>query len=53
MDAATITLITDVISKVGFPIFVAVWMLIYMNKTLKELTDSINRLATLIESRLK
>lgn len=53
MDPATVTLVTDVISKVGFPIFVAVWMLIYMNKTLKELTESINKLATLIETKLR
>ena len=60
MDPATIGVITsivniiaDFISRVGFPIFVAVWLLIYTDKTLKSLTESLNRLADLIEAKLK
>ncbi len=60
MDPATIVVITsvtnliaDFISRVGFPIFVAVWLLIYTDKTLKSLTVAIDHLADLIETKMK
>ena len=51
MESAVWELIKDGIASLGFPIFVAVYLLIHMKKTLKKLTDSIDNLIELIKSK--
>jgi len=38
------------IERVGFPIFVAVWILIVQNKAIEKLTVAINALTTAVNS---
>lgn len=40
--------IIQIISNVGFPIFVAVYMLIYMNKQQEDMKETINELKNAI-----
>lgn len=42
-------LATDFIASLGFPIFVAVYLLIYQKRTLEKLTDAINHLSEMVE----
>jgi hypothetical protein len=44
MDEATVGLATSFISSVGFPIFVAVWMLFKSSKDSAEMKAAINEL---------
>ena len=45
--------IIPLIGTVGFPIAVTIFLLIERSKTTKELTGAINKLALIIEARLK
>jgi len=45
----TVDLVVNVISNLGFPIFVAVYMLIYHTKALKELKEAIDNLTSAID----
>lgn len=49
MEQATLNMFTSFISQVGFPIFVAVWMLVRGSKDSRELRDAVNRLTSAIE----
>lgn len=42
MDIAVVDIIIRIISAVGFPIFVAVWLLIRTDTLLRKLTESID-----------
>lgn len=44
----TIQSITDVISSLGFPIFVAIYLLVYTRKTLKSLEKAVTKLTEAI-----
>lgn len=52
MDPATFDLITKLISSLGFPIFVAVWLLIRTDGLLKELKTTMESLKDVIEKNL-
>ncbi len=39
---------TRVISNLGFPIFVAVWMLVRTDKMIRDLSSAINRLSDVL-----
>ncbi len=45
MDPANAQTVTELISSVGFPIFVACWLLFRSDKILTNLTEAINELA--------
>ena len=44
MDTDILNLITNFVSSVGFPIFVAVWLLVRTDPLLRELTTTIREL---------
>lgn len=44
---------TQAISTVGFPIFVAVWYMVIGHKASQNHTESINKLANIIENNTK
>lgn len=48
----TVDIITKLISNLGFPIFVAVYMMIKSSKETEALTDAINTLSTKIDNVL-
>lgn len=48
-----VTEITQIISNLGFPIFISVYMITKLNGTLKELSDGINSLKILVENMQK
>ncbi len=50
MDPTIVTTVTTVISTVGFPIFVACWLLFRTDKTLAALTIAINELTRVVSS---
>lgn len=43
MDTATINIIKDLIATVGFPVFVALYLLIRMESVIKNLTNTISK----------
>jgi len=45
--------ITSLISTLGFPIAVTVWLLYERGRTIKELTKAINNLTLLIQEKVK
>lgn len=45
----TVELIIKVISNLGFPIFVAVYLLITQNRVIRDLQDAIEKLTIAIE----
>jgi len=49
MEKEAVDMIAGFISQVGFPIFVAVWMLVRGSKDSRELRDAVNSLRTAIE----
>ncbi len=44
MEAEIVDIITRVISTLGFPIFVAVWLLLRTDSLIRKLTESIDKL---------
>jgi len=44
---------TQIICSVGFPIAMAVYLIVVFNKTLNELRDAVLKLTTLIETMIK
>lgn len=48
MDAETVGLASDFISQVGFPIFVAAWLLLRSDRRTKDLTTAIRELTALV-----
>lgn len=48
----TVDIITKLISNLGFPIFVAVYMMIKSSKETEALTDAINTLSSKIDNAL-
>ncbi len=48
----TVDIITKLISNLGFPIFVAVYMMIKSSKETQALTDAINTLSNKIDNAL-
>jgi len=42
-------LFKELLASYGFPIFVAVYLLVVMNKTIKANTDAINKLNSTVE----
>jgi len=44
-----INLVKELISSVGFPIFVAVYMLVKSSKEIKQLTEMVEKLSVVIE----
>lgn len=44
--------LVNIISNVGFPIVVALYMIITMQKEIKYLTEAINRLETAIKEKM-
>jgi len=53
MDPATIDIATRLIGNLGFPIFVALWLLIRTDKLLRELTTVMNDLKDLVTAVLR
>lgn len=49
MDATLVDLITKLVSSLGFPIFVAVWLLLRTDKFLDKNTGAIDKLTTAID----
>ena len=49
MDDQVVDLISKLIGNLGFPIFVAVWLLIRTDKLLKNLTRAIDALKDVVE----
>lgn len=49
MDTNSLDIITKMISSLGFPIFVAVWMMIKNSKDTAEVKQAINELTTAIK----
>ena len=47
----TLPEVVTFIQGVGFPIFVAVYLLIFLNKTIKENTQALNNLAKFLEGK--
>jgi hypothetical protein len=43
--------VADFIGRVGFPVFVAVWLLVRSDKILRALTDAVTKLTAVLESR--
>ena len=41
----------NLISNLGFPIFVAIYLLVYQSKLTRELTEAIKHLSIVIESQ--
>jgi len=48
MDTATIDGISQMVSTLGFPIFVSAWLLIKGSQERQETNDALNRLTTAI-----
>ncbi len=48
MEKETVELATQAVSQLGFPIFVAVWLLVRSDKRTKELTTAIKELTRLV-----
>ncbi len=49
MDPASVDLVIKVISSLGFPIFVAIWLLVRTDKLLSENTKVLQDLKAVIE----
>lgn len=49
MDPETVDLITKVVSSVGFPIAVAVWLLVRTDALLREVRDAVRDLTTALK----
>lgn len=41
----------SLISNLGFPMFVAIYLLVYQSKLTRELTEAIKHITTVIESK--
>ncbi len=50
MTAETVDLATQLVSQVGFPIFVAVWLLVRSDRRTKDLTLAIRGLTHLVRA---
>lgn len=50
--AETVDLITRFIGNLGFPIFVAVWLLLRTDKLLRALTVSVDKLCDCIDTKV-
>lgn len=50
LDPNLVNLIADLISRVGFPIFVALWLLIRSDKIMLELRDAVKELKTYLQN---
>ncbi len=48
MTTEGVDLAAQLVSQVGFPIFVAVWLLVRSDKRTKELTTAVRELTTLV-----
>lgn len=48
MTSETVELATQFVSQLGFPIFVAVWLLVRSDKRTKELTTAIRELTHVV-----
>jgi hypothetical protein len=46
-----LTEVADFIGRVGFPVFVAVWLLARSDKILRALTDAVVKLTAVLETR--
>lgn len=53
MDPTTIDLVSRVIGSLGFPIFVAVWLLFRTDKLLRELTTALEDLKDCVTAALR
>lgn len=51
MDNNTFNLITQAIASLGFPIFVAIYLLTHMRTTIDRNTDAINQLIAYLKAR--
>lgn len=53
METEMVDLFLRVISQAGFPIFVAVWLLLKSDKQMEALTSAIEKMSALIEKCTK
>lgn len=53
MDPATVTLVTQVVGSLGFPIFVAVWLLLRTDKLLMELLTAVHNLPSAVADAVR
>lgn len=53
MDSQWVDIIVRVISQLGFPIFVAVWMILKTDRLLMEVRDVLTRLLEAIERKVQ
>ena len=51
MEMSVVDIIIKVISQLGFPIFVAVWLLIRTDRILRDLKDAVNALCDCIKNQ--
>lgn len=51
MDGNTIDLLSRLLSSLGFPVFVAVWLMVRTDTILRELRDAIRELKSSLERR--
>lgn len=49
LEQATVETVTSVIGTLGFPIFVAVWMLMKGSKDSQELKQAVNEMTTAVK----